>query len=153
MAFVSACRRAPAKPSFAGAAPAGANDSRRRGSMSNSGPQGRGRLTRSAEFDAVYRRGRSAASRHLVAYAFPTELQETRLGIAVSRKVGGAVVRNKLKRQLREAFAAMVVQPAAMDIVLVARPGLDTAVETQGYSWLVDEVTGLIERSVGSVAA
>ncbi len=121
--------------------------------MSNSGPQGRGRLTRSAEFDAVYRRGRSAASRHLVAYAFPTELQEARLGIAVSRKVGGAVVRNKLKRQLREAFAAMVVQPAAMDIVLVARPGLDNAVETQGYSWLVDEVAGLIERSVGSVAA
>ncbi len=51
-----------------------------------------------------------------------------------------------------EAFTAMVVQPAAMDIVLVARPGLDNAVETQGYSWLVDEVTGLIERSVGSVA-
>ena len=63
-----------------------------------SGPQGRGRLTRSAEFDAVYRRGRSAASRHLVAYAFPSEQDETRLGIAVSRKVGGAVVRNQMRR-------------------------------------------------------
>ena len=118
-----------------------------------SGPQGRGRLTRSAEFDAVYRRGRSAASRHLVAYAFPSEQDETRLGIAVSRKVGGAVVRNKLKRQLREAFDANPTAPVRLDIVLVARPGLDTAVEAQGFPWLVTEVAELIERSSGTATA
>jgi len=118
-----------------------------------SGPQGRGRLTRSAEFDAVYRRGRSAASRHLVAYAFPSEQDETRLGIAVSRKVGGAVVRNKLKRQLREAFDANPTPPVRLDIVLVARPGLDTAVAAQGFPWLVTEVAKLIGRTSGETTA
>lgn len=117
------------------------------------GPQGRGRLTRSAEFDAVYRRGRSAASRHLVAYAFRSEGLETRLGVAVSRKVGGAVVRNRIKRQLKEAFDALANPPQEIDIVLVARPGLDTAIDNQGFPWLVDEVGLLVDRSIGAVPA
>ena len=115
-----------------------------------SGSQGRGRLTRSAEFDAVYRRGSSAASRHLVVYAFPSEREEARVGIAVSRKVGNAVVRNRLKRQLREAFDALDPAPAACDVVLVARPGLDEAVEGQGFAWLQGEVAELLTRSRGS---
>jgi ribonuclease P protein component len=114
------------------------------------GAQGRGRLTRSAEFDAVYRRGRSAASRHLVAYAFPTELDETRLGVAVSRKVGNAVVRNRLKRQLREAYAELDPQPRRLDVVLVARPGLDEAVESQGFGWLTTEVAELVGKSAAA---
>lgn len=114
------------------------------------GSQGRGRLTRSAEFDAVYRRGRSAASRHLVAYAFPSERDETRLGVAVSRKVGNAVVRNRLKRQLREAFAAIEPPPAGLDVVLVARPGLDEAVEGQGFAWLAAEVAELVGKSAAA---
>ncbi len=117
-----------------------------------SGAQGRGRLTRSAEFDAVYRRGRSASSRHLVAYAFPNEADDPRLGVAVSRKVGGAVVRNRLKRQLREAFAALPERPAGMDVVLVARPGLDAAVDQQGFEWLVAEIGQLIGQSAQAAA-
>jgi len=114
------------------------------------GAQGRGRLTRSAEFDAVYRRGRSAASRHLVVYAFPSELNDVRLGVAVSRKVGNAVVRNKLKRQLREAFDAIDPQPGQLDVVLVARPGLDEAVEGQGFTWLQAEIAELVTKAAAA---
>ena len=67
------------------------------------------RLSRSADFEAVYRRGRSASSRHLVVYAFARDPSprraEPRVGLTVSRKVGGAVERNRVKRLLREAAA------------------------------------------------
>ncbi len=66
---------------------------------------GRMRLSRSADFDRVFRQGRSHAGRELVLYVFPRgEGDEPRLGLSVSRKVGGAVERNRVKRLLREAF-------------------------------------------------
>ncbi|MEO6867114.1 MAG: ribonuclease P protein component, partial [Gaiellales bacterium] len=73
------------------------------------------RLSRAAEFDRVYRSGRSTQHRLLVLYRFdrPEDLpsgadgvDESRIGITVSKKLGGAVERNRLKRQLREAIAA-----------------------------------------------
>ena len=88
----------------------------------------RGRLSRSAEFERVYRQGRSVGNRFLVLYSFPrTSAGEpadgTRLGVSVSRKVGGAVDRNRVKRLLREAFWALADElPAGHDYVVVARP-------------------------------
>jgi ribonuclease P protein component len=109
----------------------------------------RRRLTRSADFDVVYRRGRSRSSRHLVVYVFAgagASPDEARLGITVPRKVGGAVVRNRLKRQLREAMVALGPDAArGSDVVVVARAGLDEAVETQGFAWLVEELRTLVE--------
>jgi ribonuclease P protein component len=88
----------------------------------------RRRLTRSAEFDRVFRQGRSFATRHLVLHAFPraegdaAEGAAPRLGISVGRRVGGAVERNRVKRLLREAFAAVAPGlPPSHDFVLVAR--------------------------------
>ena len=85
----------------------------------------RRRLSRSGEFDRVYREGRSHASRHLVVYAFPRSDDETepRLGISVGRKLGGAVERNRIKRLLRDAFwsTAGELSPGH-DFVIVARP-------------------------------
>jgi ribonuclease P protein component len=93
----------------------------------------RGRLSRSADFDRVYREGRSHASRHLVVYSFPRAGGDARLGVSVGRKVGGAVERNRVKRVLREAFWAVAPElPEDHDFVLVARPDAGALVRDGG---------------------
>src|SRR5256885_16856631 len=86
----------------------------------------RRRLSRSAEFDRVFREGRSHASRYLVLHAFPRPDagdEDPRLGVSVGRKVGGAVERNRAQRLLREAFwASADVLPSWPDFVLLGRP-------------------------------
>jgi ribonuclease P protein component len=109
----------------------------------------RGRLSRSAEFERVYRQGRSTGNRHLVLYAFPNAAcDRPRLGLSVSRKVGGAVVRNKVKRSLRAAFAD--VEPSlrdGQDIVLVARPSAAELVERDGLPGVATALRELIAKA------
>jgi ribonuclease P protein component len=113
--------------------------------------QRRNRLSRSRDFDAVYRRGKSVSSRYLVLHWFPREegdAEEPRLGLAVPRSVGPAVVRNRVKRLLREAWRELLpTVPSGHDYVLAARPGLAEPAEARGLEWLVSEISEVLERS------
>ena len=117
--------------------------------------QRRHRLSRSRDFDAVYRHGRSVSTRFLVLYWFPREegadpAEGARLGLAVPKAVGSAVVRNKMKRRLRETFQSRLPElPQDLDYVLVVRPGLAEAVEARGFDWLGERV----EEILGKAAA
>jgi ribonuclease P protein component len=106
------------------------------------------RLSRSRDFDAVYRHGRSVSTRFLVLYWFPQEeATEPRLGLSVPKAVGGSVARNRIKRQLREIWRARLERLAPRtDYVLIVRPGLAEAVETNGFGWLEERVDEVVEK-------
>jgi ribonuclease P protein component len=111
--------------------------------------QRRHRLSRSRDFDAVYRRGRSVSTRFLVLHWFAREEGEgPRVGLAVSRKAGGAVKRNRLKRQLRDVWGELLDDlPADQDYVIVVRPGLVEASEVRGFGWLRERVAEVLQKA------
>jgi ribonuclease P protein component len=107
------------------------------GPSPDGGKSRRRRLSRSAEFERVYRQGRSKANKYLVLYAFPREDGSDddgpRLGLSVSRRVGGAVDRTRVKRVLREAFWQEADRlPDGSDYVVVARPESRNLAEREG---------------------
>ncbi len=109
--------------------------------------QRRHRLSRSRDFDAVYRHGRSVSTRFLVLYWFPRDDDgDPRLGIAVPKGTGTAVERNRVKRRLKEIWRGRLSQvPPGRDYVLIARPALADALQARDQAWLgerLDEVLG-----------
>ena len=119
----------------------------------------RRRLSRSAEFERVYRQGRSKANRYLVLYVFPRDTEAgdgigddsgPRLGLSVSRKVGGAVDRTKVKRVLREAFWAEAERlPVGADYVVVARPDSRDLAERDGMNGVRTALAELVDALGG----
>jgi len=112
----------------------------------------RRRLSRSGEFDRVYREGSSHGNRFLVVYRFPRadeDGDDLRLGVSVGRKVGGAVERNRVKRALREAFWSLEAElPQGHDFVIVARSEVVGLIEREGADGLRESLReGLNEGS------
>jgi ribonuclease P protein component len=119
--------------------------------MSDRPRRKRRRLSRSGEFERVYREGTSHANRHLVVYAFPREDGDgpPRLGISVGRKLGGAVQRNRVKRLLRDAFWAGADNvDQGRDFVIVARPAAGELAE-QGGEPAIEEALRDVLLSAG----
>jgi ribonuclease P protein component len=112
--------------------------------------QRRYRLSRSRDFDTVYRQGRSVSTRFLTLYWFPRDDDgdEPRLGLAVPKANGTAVVRNRVKRGLREAWRTLLPEvQTGRDYVLVARPGLAEAAEQRGFEWLTERVGEVLQKA------
>lgn len=98
-----------------------------------------GRLVSRADFHRVYREGRRYPGEMLVLYLRATAAGR-RVGVTAGRRLGGAVVRNRAKRRLREAFRRIERQVCGRgDIVLVARSGIARA----GFSEIVREMEAL----------
>jgi ribonuclease P protein component len=115
----------------------------------------RRRLSRSAEFERVYRQGRSKSNRFLVLYAFPRGDEDRRddgprLGLSVSRRVGGAVDRTRVKRLLRESFWAECERlPDGSDYVVVARPDARELAERDGMPGVRAALAELVDGLAG----
>ena len=111
----------------------------------------RRRLSRSGEFDRVYREGSSHGNRFLVVYRFPRtdeDGEDLRLGVSVGRKVGGAVERNRVKRALRESFWSLEGDlPQGHDFVIVARAEVVGLIEREGAEGLRNALSEALSES------
>lgn len=99
-------------------------------------------LTREAQFRLVYQKGGSWMSDLTVMRALPNGLEMTRYGFSVSKRVGKAVIRNRVKRVLREILRQTPLQPG-WDIVFIAR----SAASRASYADFERTVRGLLSRA------
>ncbi len=112
------------------------------------------RLRSRPEFERVFKGGRRIGGRLFLLIALPNGGSEHRLGLAVSRKVGGAVTRNRARRLLKEGFRRLACpDEQGFDLVVVARPDIVGRTQTEVEGELKDRFRRLLERRGGRGAA
>ena len=105
-------------------------------------------IRRGGDFDRVFKRRCSASDGRLLVFGDFSGLSHSRLGLSVSRKVGGAVVRNRWKRLIREAFRLSREKlPVGIDLVVIPRP-----VNKPELAGLIDSLTRLADQVAGKLA-
>jgi ribonuclease P protein component len=84
----------------------------------------RARLLRHADFEQVYKQGQRQFAAHMTLFYLAREQGGTRVGFTVGRVLGGAVVRNRMKRRLREAVRLQSLELGAVDVVINPKKSL-----------------------------
>ena len=100
------------------------------------------RLRKRTDFDAVYRKGRASANKLVALRLLRNDLPYNRYGFSVGKRLGKAVVRNRVKRRLREGVRSLTLQPG-WDVVISARRPAAAA----DYHELREAVAGLLSRA------
>ena len=100
------------------------------------------RLVRRAEFDAVYRAGKRRSSSHFTVFFRANELRKSRFGFSIKKELGGAVVRNRIRRRLREMVRGQRTEiPTGWDIVIHPK----SAVSKARYQALAAELLQMLQ--------
>ena len=124
---------------------AGKGGTNSRASSGPPGGPGRGSLTRRVEFDTVYRNGRRRSSRQFTVFFAANGLEESRFGMSVGRAQGGAVVRNRIRRRVREVLRLDRGEiPSGWDIIVHPRASVAKA----EFASLRQELLALLRNSI-----
>ena len=102
------------------------------------------RLKKKYQFNYVYRVGRSVGGKLCVLYYAPSKNKNVKVGISVSHKLGGAIVRNRIKRKIREAIKPYLSKTKAnFNIVFIAK----NAILDASFAQIGQEIEFLLKKT------
>ena len=108
------------------------------------------RVKSEKDFNAIFKSGQSFANRKFVIYKLEKKQKHFRVGISVSKKLGNAVMRNKIKRRIRHVLIAHQAELAALDFVVIARKGVETYQELEQNLLHVLKIAKIYQEGLSS---